>query len=305
MKIVLIAFLAFTTSCHAATFTEIVAFGDSLTDMGNRFVTPNKTEEKLRETWVKHLAGPAMLNIPTFKPSGLSAYHGGTNYAVNGATTEYAARLASEKNRGENLTQQVSMRYLNAAFNTDGVKKEALHVVVIGANDLMLASISQEQILSQWKDFDSVGVAVARSAEGQMQALVSAGAKYFLWGNVFDVSQTPSVVTKAKLVGGPQAPAYLAALAKAVIAHNTEMDSAIERLEKANPSIKIVQLDLYAIFADVAAHPAKYGFTDASTGANDPEHLFSADGLHLTTRSQMMLAKQVFGILESTDSFPK
>ncbi|WP_009961337.1 hypothetical protein [Verrucomicrobium spinosum] len=42
----------------------------------------------------------------------------------------------------------MTRRYLNAQFNSGGPKTEALHVVVIGANDLMRACISPDQILS-------------------------------------------------------------------------------------------------------------------------------------------------------------
>src|SRR5207248_205101 len=153
------------------------------------------------------------------------SYLGGTNYAVGGAGTEYTAKMASDRNRGQNLTQQVSKRYLNPAFNTDGVKKDAPHVVVIGANDLMLASIGLDQIVSQWAGLDKVGVAVAQSTEGQIQALASAGVTRILWGNVFNVAQAPSVLSKANALGGALAPAYLAALTNAAIAHNKEMDA--------------------------------------------------------------------------------
>jgi phospholipase/lecithinase/hemolysin len=289
--------LALSTLGHAANYAELVAFGDSLTDMGNRSVAPNKPDMQFRETWVAQLAKPAMLNVLGFKPSGMSFYYGGTNYAVGGSTTEYTAKMGSDRNRGQNLTQQVSKRYLNPAFNTDGVKKDALHVIVIGTNDLMLASISPEQIFSQWADLEKVGAAVAQSTEGQIQALASAGVTHVLWGNVFNIAQSPSVIAKARLLGGAEAPTYFAALTKAAVAHNHEMDAAIVRLEKANPALKIIKLDLFSKFAEVATDPAKYGFTDVTSGANDGKHLFSADGLHPSPLGHHMLAAYAFEVL--------
>jgi len=281
----------------AADYPGIVAFGDSLSDMGNRWITSSMDESKIRATWVKQLAGPTLLNIPGFKVSGMTSYLGGTNYAVGGAGTEYTAKMGSDRNRGQNLTQQVSRRYLNPAFNTDGVKKDALHVVVIGVNDLMLASIGMDQILSEWAGLDKVGVAVAQSTEGQIQALASVGVTHVLWGNVFNVAEAPSVATKAKSLGGTLAPTYLAALTSAAVAHNKEMDAAIERLEKANPALKIIKLDLHSKFAEVVANPAKFGFTDVTIGANDNQHLFSADGLHPTLQGHKMLAEYAFAVL--------
>ena len=57
---------AFAPLCRAAIFTELVAFGDSLSDMGNRGLAPNKTNITFRQTWVAQLAGPSMLNISDF-----------------------------------------------------------------------------------------------------------------------------------------------------------------------------------------------------------------------------------------------
>jgi GDSL-like Lipase/Acylhydrolase len=93
------AVLTLAATGGAAYYTEIVAFGDSLTDRGNRSLASNKADVKFRQTWVAHLAGPKMLNLPNFKPSGHSFYYGGTNYAVGGDSTEFSTDLASDRNR--------------------------------------------------------------------------------------------------------------------------------------------------------------------------------------------------------------
>lgn len=299
MKTVLLALLSLIlcTVASAAEFSGIVAFGDSLSDMGNRWIKSPADASKMRGTWVKRLAGPTMLKVDNFMVSGMTSYLGGTNYAVGGATTEYSATRNAARNADQNLTQQVSKRYLNPAFNTDGVKKDALHVIVIGSNDLMLCSVGFDQIGEQWANFDKVGVDVARSTEGQIQALASAGVKRVLWGNLFDAAQAPSIVARAKKLGGALAPTYFAALTKATLAHNAEMDLAIDRLEKANPGLKIIKLDLFAKFVDIAAHPSKYGFTDITTGANDDKHLFSADGLHPTPQGHKLLAEYAYSVI--------
>lgn len=293
------------TLSQAADVSGIVAFGDSLSDMGNRGLAPDKPQTKFRETWVNQLTGPNFLNLPGFKPSGMTSYYGGTNYAVGGAGTEFTARMGGNRNGGQNLTQQVSKRYLNPAFNPDGVKKDALHVIVIGANDLMVASIGLEQMATQWAGLDQVGIAVARSVEGQIQALAAAGVTRVLWGNVFNLALAPSVVTKSRLLGGEMAPTFLAALTRAVLAHNREMDAAIARLEAVNPSLKITKLDLFAKFTEVAADPLKFGFTDVTSGANDSQHLFSADGLHPTPAGHHMLAEYAFAVLTPARSEAK
>ena len=284
---------------RAATYAELVAFGDSLSDMGNRSLSAKKPPVRFRPTWIAQLAGPGLLDIAGFKPSGMSSYYGGSNYAVGGATTEYAARLGSERNRGQNLTQQVSKRYLRPAFNTGGVKKEALHVIVIGANDLMLEAVTWKQLFGGWAELDQAGVAIARSTEGQIQALASAGVTHVLWGNLFDTGRPPSIASRARWLGATRSAVALAALTRATRAHNAEMDAAIARLEKANPSLRIVKLDLFAVLADIIDHPAKFGLSDVTHGANDDQHLFSADGLHPTPRGHRILAEYAFGVLSA------
>ena len=92
MKLILLLLsFALSFAVHAAEYPAIVAFGDSLTDMGNRWIKSRADEAKVRATWVKQLAGPSMLKLAEFKAAGMSTYLGGTNYAVGGATTAYTA----------------------------------------------------------------------------------------------------------------------------------------------------------------------------------------------------------------------
>ncbi len=273
-------FVILISFAQAASFNELVVFGDSLSDTGNRSVKRDQPDAKFRSTWVTILAGPAMLNVRDFKPSGMSFYYGGTNYAVGGASTEYTADLASERNRGQHLTQQVSRRYLNPAFNARGVRPEALHIVRIGGNDLLQALAVPSQFLLRWSRMEKAGREVAKSAEKQIAALAAAGAKHILWANLNDMSLVPSVIARANSMGGNSAPTILAALKQATLSHNQELDAAILRLKKAYPHVQIVKLDCYTFFADLARDPAKYGLDDVTTGANSDRHLFSTDGLH-------------------------
>jgi phospholipase/lecithinase/hemolysin len=266
--------------------------------MGNRWLKPGMADGKFRKTWVAQLAGPGLLDVDGFRPSGTSFSFGGSNYAVGGAGTEFTANLSGARNASENLTTQVSKRYLNPAFNTAGVQKDALHVIVIGTNDLMFASAGLDQIASKWAGMEDVGRSVAKSTESQIQALATAGVTRVVWGNVFDIAKAPAVAKRAKLAGEYGSAMYLGALTKAAAAHNAEMDAAIDRLTKANPSLKLVKLDLAAKFAEVSADPSKFGFVDVTTGANDAEHLFSADGLHPTPQGHKMLAEFAYTVIE-------
>lgn len=264
--------------------------------MGNRWLDPDDGKLKLFPSWVAQLAGPDMLDFPGLKPSGTASFYGGSNYAVGGAGTEVTVLMTSERNQDQHLTQQVSKRYLNPAFNPHGVRPEALHVVVIGANDIMRASASPAQLPTRWSTLDEVGVAVARSVEGQIHALAEAGVRHVLWGNVFDVGKTPAVALRAQMQPA-LASVFLAAVTRAVLAHNQEMDAAMARLAQAHPGLKIQKLDLFACFEAMEADPARFGFVDVTSGADDEQHLFSSDGLHPTPHGHRMLAQHAFAVL--------
>lgn len=281
-------------------FTGLVAFGDSLSDMGNRWLDTAlaDTEVTFHETWVARLAGPEMLNFPNFKPSGTVAFYGGSNYAVGGAGTMATLAMTSERNSGHHLTEQLSGRYLNPVFNPGGVQRDALHVVVIGANDIMRASMGPEHLLSQWSALHLAGVAVARSTEGQIHALAEAGVRHVLWGNIFDVGKTPAVAQRARMLPA-LAPVYLAAVTKAVLAHNLEMEAAMTRLMQAHAGLKILKLDLFGCFEEMEADPGRFGFANVTQGADDAKHLFSADGLHPTPQGHKALAEHAFAFLKA------
>lgn len=294
--------LAFSTLCHAAGFKELVTFGDSLTDMGNRSVGPDKTDVRFRPTWVAQLAGPKMLDIPGFKPSGMNGfYNGGTNYAVGGSTTGYAAAMGRDQNKGQNLTVQITKRYLNPAFNKDGVKKDALHIIRMGTNDIMALAIQPAQIGSGWTTLDAEAEKVARDIEGQIQALADAGARYVMWGNLSDGSKFPSLVKRVAILGD-MAPVAVSAVSSASKAFNKEMDAAIIRLREKNPGLSLIKLDMDAKFNEISADPAKYGFVSVTEGANDEKHLFSADGLHPTPAGHRVLAEFAYGVISSPET---
>lgn len=293
--------LSISALCHAGGFKELVTFGDSLTDMGNRSVGPEKKDVKFRKTWVAQLAGPEMLNIPDFRPSGMgNFYFGGTNYAVGGSTSGYAAAMGRDANKGQNLTVQISKRYLNPQFNKDGVRKDALHVVRMGTNDIMALAIQPVQIGSGWATLDAEAEKVVRDIEGQIQALASAGVRYVMWGNLSDGAKFPSLVRRVAILGD-MAPVALKAVSNASAAFNRELDAAVERLRTANPELHLVKLDMDAKFREIEADPKKFGFVSVTTGGNDDRHLFSADGLHPTNAGHRVLAEYAFQVIRSPE----
>lgn len=306
------------TRAAGPAITEIVAFGDSLSDNGNFAPYPPPfpgTSAYPTQTWVKQLAGK--LNIKTFDSSGAGRTAAGTNYAFGGAATKYSVDhgfgYGAPFNQN-NLTAQITGHYLNRTFNPAGVRtgRNALHTITIGGNDLISASGQPAQVMSGWDTLDAVAVNVAKSAEGQVLALAKAGAKRILWMNLPDFSTTPY----AKFISdqfGDVAELYLGSLQSAVIAYNGEMDKAIARL-KANPAcagVELVKLDIYSELKKVQANPAAYGFKNIKDkltsipylhlGGGNPngkvDEYFFLDEIHPTFKAHSLLADEALKAL--------
>lgn len=280
-------------------YTTLVSFGDSMNDMGNAAPLPENLPFPSKypfQTWVKQLAGPAMLDIPGFKPSGNATFTGGFNFAYGGATTQNAADLGLRVNPEtgrRHLTDQIDTRYLGT-FNTAGVQTDAktLHVVFIGLNDLYLAYVGKAQTSAQWSGMNEIAVNSARSVEGQIQALASAGVKNVLWCNLPDMSKFPAFSNKKGRA--------LDALVASIKAFNQEMDAALARLAKAHPGLTLIKIDVARLFDDAIAHPSAYGLTNVTDPGFLDGYLFLVDGVHPTPHGHHILARHVFDVLKSS-----
>ncbi len=302
----------------APVFTEIVAFGDSLSDNGNFAPYPPPfpgSSAYPKQTWVKQLAG--RLKIKSFNPTGTGRTAAGTNYAFGGAATKYTV----DKGFGygppfdqNNLTAQISGHYLKPAYNPAGVRtgNDVLHTITIGGNDIIASSAQATQILSGWSTLDAIAVNVAKSVEGQIVVLAKAGVKEVLWMNLPDFSTAPYANSIADTFG-ELGDNYLIRLHNAVVAHNDEMDRAILRI-RARPDcqrLKILKLDIYSNLVKVQANPAAYGFKNMrdkltaipylGLGGGNPagkvDEYFFIDELHPTFKAHSLIADEAFRML--------
>ncbi len=307
-RVILIFLACLVIGLHssAAEFSSIVAFGDSTSDFGNGapvFDTIPYPSKYPMQPWVKQFA--TMLNITSFSASGNDKFTGGTDYAFSGTTTKYISdkgwnwvgKFVMERN----LTDQISNRYLGK-FNTDGVKTgpETLHTIWIGLNDLVLAYNDKQQIKEKWSRIDEISVEVARSIEGQIQALSSAGVKNILWLNLPDPSKFPGIIFQ-KLADGTG----LKALSGASQAFNKEMDAAIQRLKSANPSLNLIKLDVAKQFDEILKNPSSFGFKNVSSSGFGDSDLFFFDGVHLTPHGNHVLAKFAFDSIKANEQKTK
>jgi len=279
--------------------SEVVIFGDSLSDTGNAFALqkvnntpPNYSVDPLLipddayargghhftngATWAEDFAQPLGLAAdvsPAFRDADPRA----TNYAVGGARASDDGTCKSP-----NLPCQVQV-FLQ---DFDGsAPANALYVIEIGGNDL-------RDVLATGNP-NLIAVAVG-SVGANILTLYEAGARKFLVWNAPDIGLTPAV----RALG----PVAVGAAGAAAVAYNTSLQIVLTNLE-ALPGINITEFDLYKALHAIVADPPAFGLTDvtdACIGPNDPPFVCNNpdtylfwDGIHPTKAAHAFLAQDV------------
>jgi phospholipase/lecithinase/hemolysin len=260
-----------TAPAAAGPFSQIIAFGDSLSDTGNDFILSAGTSPappyyqgrfSNGPIWLDQLA--TKLGVADPRPS----LGGGTNYAYGGAT-------ASSLFLGvPDLGQQVQA-YLQASPKAD---PKALYTVLAGANDFF-GGVNDASI-------------PANAVDAALSTLIGAGAKHILVSNLPPQGITPDIRSQG------------AAAVKAINAldaqFNADLLTDVAALRAANPGVVIDVLDLYSLANSVVNNPAAYGFTNitdeginAPPGTNLSQYLFW-DDVHPTTVAHGYIADAAF-----------
>jgi phospholipase/lecithinase/hemolysin len=237
------------SAVHAGGVTEIVVFGDSLSDTGNLFaysqpegIPPSPPYYHGRFSngplWVEWLASELGVPIPT--PSLL----GGTNYAWGGAETGFGLSTRGTPNIGEQI-------HAFLAVNTP--TDNQLLVIWGGANDfnnavtLPIPADLVDNIVSHIR-------AIADAAPGT--------ALKFLVPNLPPLERTPRVLWLGQNVNSG-IPLLLEMLSTAF---NDHLSAALDELE-GELGITILQLDIFSLAEEILMSPAAFGFANAEDTA--------------------------------------
>ncbi len=308
------------SSAQAPTFSQVVIFGDSLSDDGNirhrledeafisypggaynysdgRFTNSSDTDPNsgtYAGTWHEQLARD-FLGLA----AATNSLDGGTDYAFGGATTEDGTREVTVVSNpdpfvgGEftvtvdNLGKQVD-DYLASST----VDPAALYIVWGGGNDLFDDSSA-----------DNVTATAARVA-ALVDQLARAGAVYILVPNVPPLGLVPNYKDE---------PDTAAALNAASADYRTELsaqqDTTVATLEGDSITITLYRLDVYGLFYRLAANPEDYGFvniTDSSQGNSsvDPDEYLFWDEIHPTTAGHYQIAAAAFDVISGMAEQP-
>ena len=284
----------------ASAFSNLVVFGDSLSDNGNAayvfqhfpsFIPPDlpapapplytagrytngpdvTPATAFQGTWVEQLAGKLgvpdpMPGLPNFVDSTLPP---GTNLAVAGSETS-----AGPANIGSMVTAYVSTQ-------PSGLSSTSLYVLLGGGNDLFRAT-------------DPVAAAQAAVANifQDVGLLQAAGAQHFLVPNLPDLGTTPRAVQSGEG----------ALLSAASLQYDQSWRAAL--LTARSNGLDVTGVDLYALYQQLEATPAAFGFTNVTTPAQgqsvDPDTYLFWDILHPTTAGHSFIADAAFDALTPT-----
>jgi phospholipase/lecithinase/hemolysin len=282
-------FSSFASSTFAASvtqYTELVAFGDSLSDTGNisiatggafpgsnyapgRFTDgPNTTPATTGPVgvWVEQLAAKLSLT----GPQPFLAGTGGTNYAFGSAMTG--------SNGLYDITDQVN--YYLAQHLLSGVSSTALYTIWGGANDFFFGNNTADTAAS-----------VADNLYKNIQTLAAKGAKDFLWVNLPSLDLTP---------GGGSSGGDLATEVKTF---NQEWAVDIAKLQ--GEGVNVIGVDILNLFTQIAQNPGAYGFTNITNSAQglsgvNPNNYLFWDAAHPTTAGHALVADLAYNNLTAS-----
>jgi len=292
LKIGLLVASAFAASCSvafAATISpgqvsQIVTFGDSLSDAGNASIAtlgaapgPGYATRPVPGipfpvgyfTNPQSGGGPSGLWIDQFAaklgiadPSPALAPLGGSNYAVGSALTGSA--------NPADMQNQVN---LFLATHPGTASPTALYTLWGGAEDIFAAQNP---------------ITAADNIATQIQELAADGAQNFLWFNLPNLGETP-------LVSGIPAAAAAANLASQ--AFNQEWALQVANLDSLG--INVIGVNIDTLFNQILANPAAFGFSNVVAACNatpgcNPNTFLYWDTLHPTTYADSFVANLAY-----------
>ena len=294
----------FAPSVSATPFKSIVAFGDSLTDVGNVFSLtssnplyhPDPPPElgyvngRLTNgnNWVDDVA--SLLGLPDPQAS----LNGGTNYAYAGA----------KSGLGTNARFPSPTYPPNPSLNVDRVGTQIDSYIVAHA------SFQSDQLVLLWAGAndlrDVVGPAdiltVVNNLDGEIRTLAAAGAATIVVPNQLDLSLAPFFSSN---------PVQQQQALLVVTTFNTLLAARLQAL-RSDPTldVNIIGVDMFGLSHEVVANPGAFGFTNITdpvvtfvppntfTIASNPNGYLFQDLIHPTAQFHQLIAGAVVDAIE-------
>jgi phospholipase/lecithinase/hemolysin len=217
------------------TFNQIVFFGDSLSDNGNLYEIDHGLLPKSPPYFKGRFSnGEVWSEMVSKYLTDKNFITASDDYAIGGESVLFA----TPKGPIPPFTLSYSLTdYLARNFFSD--KSHTLFVLWLGANDYLSGS----------DDADKQTTDVVAGIEKAVDSLVTNGATNILLINLPDLSKIPMAANEGS---DPVVLKQLGTL------HNSKLQTALNNLQKENPSLTLKLFDINSVFADVIAHPETY-----------------------------------------------
>lgn len=267
--------LIISTLAAAANLSNIVVFGDSLSDMGNLYKSTNQQlpssppyfEGRFSNgpVWIEQLL---TLQFPEREKLPLE------NYAFGGA-------VAAGDESSMNLGMEITM-YLNGHDQKADPKN--LYIIWIGSNDYLKAENVSQDTVKQ----------VNQQIKNGMNQLIKKGARYFLVLNLPDIGKSPKA----------RAALAMEKFSNITERHNKKLAKVVSSMNK-KVDVMALYVDVNAEFSRLMEQPEQAGFENVvdncleqnSEDRTSCENWFFFDSLHPTTKTHGLIAETVGHVL--------
>ena len=304
-------------------YSDIVIFGDSLSDPGNVFVITG--EVSVRPYEAGNIPGaPYPIGGLTFSNgktwgeyvSAELKLHGGTGPALRTSRfSNYAfggARAASSAGGPFDMSAQVGQYFADAGGSVDS---EALYTVFLGGNDVRDAlsafNVAFQQVLIAGGTLPEAMAAGQAAAEviladavttlaDNIVVLGSQGAQNYLVANAPNLGVVPAITGL-----GPDAVTLATQLS---YSFNMALENALTSIEQALP-VNIIRFDVFTFISSVVATPEAFGLDNVVDACitpevkkdavcKHPENYLFWDGIHPTRAGHNLLAEAALSVLQ-------
>jgi thermolabile hemolysin len=259
----------------AATFSQIVVYGDSLSDLGRTSALTGGAAPAYSDIaggrfsngslWVEYLADSLGLST---NPN--------TNFAFGGATSGVQNVVPFL----DGVQAQVAKNYVD--------DPDALYIVWGGANDYLFFGDTANP------------VATTNNLKNEVSTLIGRGAKNILVPNLPNLGNLP----------GTRNLNSASSLNSLTQAHNTNLAKGLKNLRKTNPDVDLRLLNVDAFVGQVWANPNNFGLTNTTDGCwlitcSTPETYFFWDDIHPTTAAHKLIGDFAFDAVTKTKPVPE
>jgi phospholipase/lecithinase/hemolysin len=252
---------------------KIYIFGDSFSDVG-AFFRATRGKYPPNSTYFQGRYSNGRVWVEYLAEHLHLSCSQSSNFACSGATTG---------SKGNTLVSGLLTQVQSFTQAHQQTLANALCVIWVGANDYL-----QQRVSNATVPVENITKAIA--------ALVNIGAKNILVANLPDLGQLPATRSSIKS----------ASLSELTLAHNQSLRRSLKLLSQEYPDLQLITLDANALYQEVIANPAAFGFTNVTSAClpgfhacGNPDQFFFWDGIHPTTAAHRIIGERAFSVLEA------